>query len=150
MKIEMDERKLTCAKDLFFVRNFRPSATPRFTFASPGLSNVNLFKVYVPDFAKKKEVIVQHKKTDPSTIEHPKTTGEVSEKTNQANLQLGNGSDVNQHAIDDLLKHPIKVKRTLLDSIDSEGTVTPTSGEPDQKKAKLNKNAATKKTFRVI
>jgi hypothetical protein len=72
----------------FFMRNFRPSATPYIDFSNPGACNVKLHSVYVP-------------------MAHCTTQNKICKKTEI--VQTG-GGDIDP----EIFKKPIKVKRTIL------------------------------------
>lgn len=91
-------------------RTLRLSATPRFTFQNPGLSNVKLHKVFVPDHNKKREIVFLKKTVKDTETQNPTSTSQITKDTNQANLQIGSGTK----EVNDALDFPVKIGQAVL------------------------------------
>jgi len=110
-----------------FFRSFRPSSTPSNSFVSPGLSNTNIYSLYVKS----------HFNTPP--LVYQKETKEEVGKTEF--VQEGKGLDNDKR-----LKLPILVERTLLDADHQvgDGDVEAVEEKPEENKPVENKTVENK------
>lgn len=96
-KVKMDNKYL---RNIYFLKNYRPSSTSFFDYSNPGLSNVRIYSLYVPQTVKTTEITL-------------KKQSQQSNNSSREIVQSGSGEDLVE-----IFKKPIKVKKTILSQID--------------------------------
>lgn len=86
----MDNKYL---RNVYFLKTFKPTSTSFCEFSNPGLSNVRIYSMFVPQILSSNQTTIKKQ----------------SEPKEKDKVQTGSGDD-----LEEIFKKPIKVKRTVL------------------------------------
>lgn len=94
----MDNKYL---RNIYFLKSFRPSSTSFFDYSNPGLSNVRIYSLVVPQTVTTSETTIKKQSNNKAREDKPSEMD-----------QSGSGIDIVE-----IFKKPIKVKKTILSQI---------------------------------